>query len=123
MTIDKDNDPSDLDWENRILCSDEGCIGIIGPDGRCKECGKIFDGDISALNFTNKDAERHSGSDGEETDLTDQAAVARESTTPDTGDSAADGEWENRRLCSDESCIGVIGSDGRCKECGKPFLP
>lgn len=30
-------------------------------------------------------------------------------------------EWEQRTLCSDESCIGVIGSDGRCKECGKPY--
>jgi len=30
----------DLDWENRRLCADEACIGIIGPDGRCKECGK-----------------------------------------------------------------------------------
>jgi len=31
-----------------------------------------------------------------------------------------DGGWEERRLCSDESCIGVIGPDGRCKECGRP---
>ena len=30
------------DWENRVLCSDESCIGIIGPDGRCKECGKPY---------------------------------------------------------------------------------
>lgn len=26
--------------ENRVLCSDGNCIGIIGPDGRCKVCGK-----------------------------------------------------------------------------------
>jgi hypothetical protein len=31
---------TDRDWENRVLCSDESCIGVIGPDGRCKECGK-----------------------------------------------------------------------------------
>jgi predicted amidophosphoribosyltransferase len=24
----------------RKLCSDESCIGIIGPDGVCVECGK-----------------------------------------------------------------------------------
>jgi hypothetical protein len=35
---------SDLEWENRTLCSDESCIGVIGPDGRCKECGKPFKG-------------------------------------------------------------------------------
>ena len=33
---------------------------------------------------------------------------------------SASEEWQNRRLCSDENCIGVIGPDGRCKECGKP---
>jgi hypothetical protein len=32
------------DWENRTLCSDENCIGVIGPDGRCKECGKRYKG-------------------------------------------------------------------------------
>ena len=31
------------------------------------------------------------------------------------------GAWEERILCSDESCIGVIGADGRCKECGRPY--
>ena len=36
--------------------------------------------------------------------------------------SVIDVEWEQRRLCSDESCIGVIGPDGRCKECGKPYV-
>jgi hypothetical protein len=38
--ITKDDD----DWENRTLCSDESCIGVIGPDGRCKECGKRYEG-------------------------------------------------------------------------------
>lgn len=32
------------EWENRILCSDGNCIGVIGPDGRCKECGKPYEG-------------------------------------------------------------------------------
>lgn len=27
----------------------------------------------------------------------------------------------NRVLCNDGNCIGIIGSDGRCKVCGKPF--
>lgn len=29
-----------IDWENRVLCGDGTYIGIIGPDGRCTECGK-----------------------------------------------------------------------------------
>ncbi|MDR2200179.1 MAG: zinc ribbon domain-containing protein [Deltaproteobacteria bacterium] len=24
----------------RVLCSDESCIGIIGPNGVCTECGR-----------------------------------------------------------------------------------
>ena len=40
----KEKMQSDDDWENRILCSDESCIGVIGPDGRCKECGKPYQG-------------------------------------------------------------------------------
>lgn len=35
--------------------------------------------------------------------------------------SLPDSDWENRKLCSDGNCIGVIGADGRCKECGKPY--
>jgi hypothetical protein len=26
--------------ENRVLCTDGNCIGVIGPDGRCQVCGK-----------------------------------------------------------------------------------
>jgi len=28
------------------------------------------------------------------------------------------GEWEARTLCPDDSCLGVLGSDGRCRLCG-----
>lgn len=28
------------DWGTRRLCSDGGCIGVIGPNNRCKVCGK-----------------------------------------------------------------------------------
>ena len=36
--------PSESDWENRKLCSDGNCIGVIGTDGRCRECGKPYEG-------------------------------------------------------------------------------
>jgi hypothetical protein len=93
----------DDDWENRILCRDENCIGVIGPDGRCKECGKPY-----------------------EELQTPEAQTARPESEA-VGDSKGSQEpvqeddWESRTLCSDESCIGVIGPDGRCKECGKPY--
>lgn len=30
----------DEDIETRQLCPDGACIGVIGPDGRCKVCGR-----------------------------------------------------------------------------------
>lgn len=31
------------DWEERILCGDGECIGVIGPDRRCNKCGRHFE--------------------------------------------------------------------------------
>ncbi|MCG6909883.1 MAG: hypothetical protein LJE94_07130 [Deltaproteobacteria bacterium] len=105
---------ADIEWENRTLCSDESCIGVIGPDGRCKECGLPFDGEFTPLQPVDETG--------------DASAGPEENATADRGDDTAedfeedmDVEWENRTLCSDESCIGVIGPDGRCKECGRPL--
>ena len=98
--------PDEDDWENRVLCSDESCIGVIGPDGRCKECGKLYEeSQTEESNETQTDAELADDFDATEPTHTDSADI----------------DWETRTLCSDESCIGVIGPDGRCKECGKRY--
>jgi hypothetical protein len=96
----------DDDWENRVLCPDESCIGVIGPDGRCKECGKLHEG-----------SQKGESSETQTNPELDDDVDADESSRTDTADS----DWENRTLCSDESCIGVIGPNARCKECGKPY--
>jgi hypothetical protein len=93
----------DHDWENRVLCIDESCIGVVGPDGRCKECGKLYKESPSA------ETETAQSDSLPQEDLDEQSAPQFDDT------------WENRTLCSDESCIGVIGPDGRCKECNKPY--
>jgi hypothetical protein len=88
------------DWDKRILCPDEACIGTIGPDGRCRECGKPYAGVLS------EDKKN--------------AVLSATPTGPGAGDDGvADEDWDHRVLCPDESCIGVIGPDGKCKECGK----
>jgi hypothetical protein len=93
------------DWENRMLCSDESCIGTIGADGRCKECGKPYQGRLSqeqsVKNVQAVAVEEHVSANIESTDFPD--------------------DWDKRVLCGDESCIGTIGPDGKCKECGKPL--
>ena len=38
------DDADDDHWANRRLCPDGNCIGVIGPDGRCKECGRLDEG-------------------------------------------------------------------------------
>ena len=98
---------TDIDWENRTLCIDESCIGVIGPDGRCKECGKSFE--------SGQQEDIPPAPDIDEEDLETEPAEDDESKSP------TDIDWNNRTLCIDESCIGVIGPDGCCKECGKPF--
>jgi hypothetical protein len=100
------------EWENRQLCSDGNCIGVIGPDGRCKECGKPGEAgappaDVAAAVLEepavdeHEDPEEPTGEDGFE--------------EPEV---SGDDDWDNRQLCPDGNCIGVIGPDGRCKECG-----
>jgi hypothetical protein len=107
------NSEKETDWENRTLCSDGNCIGVIGPDGHCKECGKKYEGPALEESPFEEDM------DEEETEaIADENAEEENIEEKDTPD---DLDWENRKLCSDGNCIGVIGSDGRCKECGKPF--
>jgi hypothetical protein len=93
----KDNDP---EWENRILCSDGKCIGIIGPDGKCKECGMSLGKPHEVEQKT--------------IETVSDAPACRGNHEADP-----DGEWEERRLCPDGNCIGIIGPDGRCGICGK----
>lgn len=108
----------DRNWENRVLCSDESCIGVIGPNGQCKECGRPFEGKLPA-DFDPED----SGTWSEDNDTVDPDATDEYTQDPnqETETEEPDDEWSQRTLCSDESCIGVIGPDGRCKECGKPY--
>ncbi|MCP3955706.1 MAG: hypothetical protein GY697_26340 [Desulfobacterales bacterium] len=111
------NYQADIDWENRILCDDGHCIGVIGPDGCCKECGRRYEGDLPAALQKNEAAA--------ETVPPETVTSLEESaeTEPLEKESvqASDEEWENRRLCIDGNCIGVIGADGKCKECGRPY--
>jgi len=89
-------------WETRILCSDESCIGTIGPDGKCRECGRVYTGELP------------SGTNAKIVDKPIFPDEQQPSAAP-----VLDDDWDKRVLCSDESCIGVIGPDGKCKECGK----
>lgn len=115
MKNEENNTQVDVEWEERTLCSDESCIGVIGPDGRCKECGLPYEGPFDA---TNKESV---APDVEAAEPEDEINEELEESEEYDTEPQADIEWEQRTLCSDESCIGVIGPDGLCKECGKPY--
>lgn len=98
---DNDSDSEADEDPNRALCADDMCVGIIGPDGRCKECG------LSAIGATPDDNDDNDDDDDDD-DWEDE----------DGDDEDEDGEDDDRQLCPDDMCIGLIGSNGRCKECG-----
>ena len=111
------------EWDQRQLCSDGSCVGVIGPDGTCKVCGRAAPnwGEERKRGLIEPDAE-------EEDDLEDDDEYEDDDEDDGDGDgagdeeqpaAAADPDWDKRKLCPDEACIGVIGSDGSCKVCGK----
>ena len=89
----------DLDLASRELCPDDACIGVLGPDGICPECGRGRDGsraaaEAAASSSASADADGAGGDEGGAFD-------------------------EDRELCPDDACIGLIGADGQCRECGR----
>lgn len=108
------------DWENRVLCIDGNCIGVIGTDGRCKECGKPYKGELPFSSTESVSDDQIQADESEPGPANDSDGGTTEPVAQ-TRSENDDLDWENRKLCSDGNCIGVIGPDGNCKECGKPF--
>ena len=134
------------EWDQRQLCPDGGCVGVIGPDGTCKVCGRAAqnwgDERTRGLNVPpdeqdeaaedddlegdreegedEEDGDEEDGGDDDEDDGDDSDASDPPAVTG-TGIAASSppAEWGARQLCPDGSCIGVIGDDGRCKVCGR----
>lgn len=100
------------DWEERVPCSDGSCIGTIGADGLCRECGVPHsDGVIPRVLDEPQDDE----SSADPPDESEEPVEPPDDPTSDVED-----DWESRQLCSDGNCIGIIGADGVCTECGAP---
>jgi hypothetical protein len=89
----------DQDWELRQLCPDDACVGVLGSDGRCKVCGTA-----SPLAGAYRPA-------------TPRPRPEAEPEQP--REAAGDDTFDDRQLCPDGACIGVLGADGRCSVCGQ----
>lgn len=118
MSQNEEKSTKDLEWEKRILCSDESCIGTIGQDGKCRVCGLPYEGTLPE-GLGAGDGPQENEAVPEEN--TGEPAEAEPESQKPQDESDEDDAWERRTLCSDGNCIGVIGPDGRCKECGKPY--
>jgi hypothetical protein len=134
--------PSDRDWDQRTLCPDEACIGLIGRNGKCKVCGKSAPGaagtpDAETEAETDAEDEDEDDEDDEDGEYEDDDEDGEYEDDDDDDDDEADAEddddgkiaaeapsstdpdWNQRRLCPDDACIGVIGANGMCKVCGR----
>ncbi|MEJ7602574.1 MAG: hypothetical protein WKG01_32075 [Kofleriaceae bacterium] len=127
-------------WHERQLCSDGGCIGLIGADGTCKVCGRAAgapvdsddddddDDDDDEADYEDEDYEGDDDSEGEDfVDEDDPVGKAEQVELEAAADElaamlpaeAVPPATVDRALCPDGGCVGLVGDDGRCKVCGK----
>ena len=131
------------EWDQRQLCPDGACVGVIGPDGTCKVCGRAAPnwGDERTRGLIDPPDEDDDEDeddddelaadvgDGHDDDDDDDEHDDDEHDPDNAGKGGGDAErspgasapigWSSRQLCPDGACIGVIGPDGRCKVCGR----
>ena len=105
------NDEFKLD--ERVLCEDDACIGLVGLDGLCKVCGRPYTGP----EILPKAGETQNGEDNVSAPNPPAAALTPSDAEPSDEEGAADAD--ERVLCPDDTCIGIIGPDGACGTCGK----
>ncbi len=92
--------------EERELCADGNCLGVV-VDGKCNVCGLGAGASPPDPAIDEEVAPLHAGA-------ADQGGAPASAAGPT--DLLAD---EDRRLCPDGACIGLLDSDGKCKECGR----
>ena len=87
---------------------------------KCPHCEELL-GELtcSACNRSLPEKSRYCCWCGEELAGAEEVSEDPELATEDDAEGSID--LASRKLCSDGTCIGVIGPDGRCKECGKPY--
>ncbi|HEY5948094.1 MAG TPA: hypothetical protein VIV40_21510 [Kofleriaceae bacterium] len=100
------------EWDHRQLCPDGACVGLIGSDGTCKVCGRAAPnwGDERNRGLISEPGD-YDGEADDDDEIEDDAPVAN----VNPGDPA----WDERKLCPDDTCIGLIGDNGMCKVCGR----
>jgi hypothetical protein len=96
------------DWDDRRLCVDDLCVGVLAPSGRCPVCGKHGEA-VAGSKASSAPAAVPVIEVKPVLEPVKQAAALTEVSD----------DLDDRELCPDGACIGVLGASGRCKLCGK----
>lgn len=120
-----------FDPKRRRLCPDGACVGVIGPDGKCRECGRADaggasaagagDAGMSAVDVQAHDSDYDSLRDHDHVQVHDHDDDVDGEVSRDVDGKAANGAGKfdpRRKLCTDGTCLGVIGPNGECPVCG-----
>lgn len=81
---------SNQEWDQRVLCPNENCIGLLSTNATCGLCGF---GKAPVL-------------------MEEPAELAARTEVATTDDFAL------RHLCPNDNCIGVLDTNQRCALCG-----
>lgn len=144
----KSKSESGGEWTARKLCPDGTCVGLLGDDGKCKVCSKEaedseyddeeqFENEEDADESDDAEDDVDEGDDDRETasdadadadgsaradndhDDEDDEDDQDEDDDDDDDDDGNDEDDDDRKLCPDGACVGVIGPNNKCKQCGK----
>ena len=97
-----------FDLDARVLCPDGACIGLVGADGRCRECQTLWPELVGAVPPS---AENDAKNDSDAVNNDSDAYVTAENDSENF-------DPEARELCPDDTCVGIIGPSGVCGTCG-----
>ncbi len=110
------------EWDQRTLCPDGACVGVIGADGTCKVCGRVAPnwGDERKRGLADETADEAAPSDEDDDEYEDDDEDDEDEEEDDGAEETESaGEWDDRKLCPDGGCVGLIGPNGTCNVCGR----
>jgi hypothetical protein len=108
--------------DERALCPDDACIGVLDGSGRCKVCGSQGAPPVAGERAAEPADSAAADSAAADSAAADSAAADSPAAAlaDEASHAAEDGDdFADRRLCTDPSCIGVLDTSGHCKECGR----
>jgi hypothetical protein len=108
-TMAASNDKESSFDPRRRLCPDGSCVGVLGGDGKCPVCGTV-----------DTDARAAGAAEGQVNQAEDFEAEPDDAGEEPFDEESPAGSFDpNRRLCGDDTCVGVIGPNQRCSVCGR----